>query len=279
MARRSTSFDEEKIARYIKEGRGAGRGAGYKPWLTIYDVPSTGREHRVFGQKVGRIHHLLSDIEWRLFLHLEWCDGVVDIREQFPLDRAMTGKIADALGVRHPQDVKSKTRLVMSTDFVVDVVREGRIVTEARAVKPALELEKPRTLEKLQIERVYWSHQGANWRLVTERDFLPVLVRNLEWIRGPSHEHQDEPWEGYGAEKAALVLREISVCSDLTLRRFCDRMDQSLSMEPGNTLMLMRHLLVTKELRADMTAPLTDKMSMGMFEVPDANARVTGARL
>jgi hypothetical protein len=44
----------------------------------------------VFGRKTGRIHHLLSDIEWRLFLHLEWCDLVSDIREPFPLDRAAT---------------------------------------------------------------------------------------------------------------------------------------------------------------------------------------------
>ena len=53
MARRNTSFDEAKIARFEKEGRGQGRGADYKPWLTTYDVPSAGREHRVFGSKVA----------------------------------------------------------------------------------------------------------------------------------------------------------------------------------------------------------------------------------
>lgn len=66
MGRRRTSFDEAKIARYLKEGRGAGNGAEYKPWLTTQDVPSSGREHRVFSRKTGRIHHLLSDGEWRL---------------------------------------------------------------------------------------------------------------------------------------------------------------------------------------------------------------------
>jgi hypothetical protein len=91
MGRRRTSFDEAKIARFLKEGRGAGRGSEYKPWLTTQDVPSSGREHRVFCRKTDRIHHLLSDGEWRLFLHLEWCDGVQDIREQFPLNRDETG--------------------------------------------------------------------------------------------------------------------------------------------------------------------------------------------
>ena len=105
MARRRTSFDEAKITRFLKEGRGKGRGAEYQPWLTIQDVPSSGREHRVFSRKTGRIHHLLSDHEWRLFLHLEWCDEVLDIREQFPLDRAATARITESLGLRHPMDV------------------------------------------------------------------------------------------------------------------------------------------------------------------------------
>ena len=60
--------------------------------------------------------------------------------------------------------------LVMTTDFVVDVLRGGKLVTEALAFKPSAELEKPRTLEKLQIERRYWCEQSVPWRIVTELD-------------------------------------------------------------------------------------------------------------
>jgi len=130
MARRGTSFDEAKIAHFTKEGRGIGCGADYKPWLTVQDVPSTGREHRVFGVKTGRIHHLLSDIEW--------CEGVLDIREQFPLDREATGRNAESIGVRHPQDVVSKVPMVMTADFVVDVARDGKII-ETRQGAEAIE--------------------------------------------------------------------------------------------------------------------------------------------
>jgi hypothetical protein len=78
------AMDENKIARFYKEGRGQGHGAEYLPWLTISDVPSHGRSHRVKGRKTGRIHHLLSDKEWRTFLFLDWCDDVTDIREHAP---------------------------------------------------------------------------------------------------------------------------------------------------------------------------------------------------
>ena len=49
MARRRYAFDEGKIARFQKEGRGRGRGTSYKPWLTIQDVASHGRSQWVIG--------------------------------------------------------------------------------------------------------------------------------------------------------------------------------------------------------------------------------------
>jgi hypothetical protein len=61
-------MDEDKIARFIKEGRGQGEGADYKPFLTIHDVPSNGLSSRVPGRKTGRLHHTLSKIERALIL-------------------------------------------------------------------------------------------------------------------------------------------------------------------------------------------------------------------
>ncbi len=45
----------------------------------------------------GRVHHLLSDIEFRSFLLFDWAEDVVDIREQFPLDRVATQRIAESM--------------------------------------------------------------------------------------------------------------------------------------------------------------------------------------
>lgn len=85
---------EAKNTRWIKEGRGQGVGKDYKPWLTIRDVPSDGRSHRVFGHLTQRTHHLFSDIELATFLLLQWHQSTKDIREQFPLDLNVTKTIA-----------------------------------------------------------------------------------------------------------------------------------------------------------------------------------------
>ena len=85
MARQRYGFDEGKIQRFLKEGRGQGRGQDYIPWLTIRDVSSCGRCHRLQGLTTGRVHQLLSDTECSQFYLADWSDAVSDIREQFPL--------------------------------------------------------------------------------------------------------------------------------------------------------------------------------------------------
>ncbi|MBJ7533034.1 TnsA endonuclease N-terminal domain-containing protein [Rhodomicrobium vannielii ATCC 17100] len=66
---------------------------------------------------------LLSDIECGLFYLADWSDTVTDIREQFPLKRDATQRIAAQLGAAHPLDLASRTPLVMTTDFLIDVVQ------------------------------------------------------------------------------------------------------------------------------------------------------------
>lgn len=149
------SFDEAKIARFRKEGRGEGAGFDYKPWLTVGDVPSHGRAQRLRGICTNRIHHLLSDGERNAFLIFDHFASVTDIREQFPLDDEETQAIAEDAGIRHPVDRTSRVALVQTTDFLIDLEQNGRSVTVARAVKPASKLGDPRVAEKLEIERRY----------------------------------------------------------------------------------------------------------------------------
>ena len=98
----AANIDEAKIARLHKEGRGQGHGAEYRPWLTVQDVPSRGRSQRPLGVVTGRAHHLLSDLERKTFLAIEFRDDVRDIREQFPLDVEETCAIAEQAGIRRP---------------------------------------------------------------------------------------------------------------------------------------------------------------------------------
>lgn len=249
MARRKYRIDEKRATKFVKEGRGQGEGAGYKPWLTIQDVPSRGRSHRLLGISTGRIHHLLSDLELDLFLLLDWQPSTVDLREQFPLDVQETQDIAELMKVRHPRMPGTPQPMVMTTDLVQDLRTSEGEVTRAFAVKSADDLAKPRTLQKLEIEWRFWRGHRIHWSIVTRAELPRQLIRNIEWVHGF--------FSSAGIDDRALaliptLLNEIVTPRPLSLAGFCSEMDTRHGRLPGSSLMVLRHLLSTRKVICDM---------------------------
>lgn len=188
MARFYHKNTEKRIAKLRKEGRGSGIGAEYVPWIKVADFSSRGRVHRRHSHKIGRAVHLLSDIEEDVFLKFEADDAVIDIREQFPIPRSETMAIADRLGFRHPKAHGVFT--VMTTDMLVDF-RGGRRL--AVSVKSGTDLDHARTLEKLEIEREYWTAKGVEWVLMLESAVSKAeRLNNQEVAEWASLEYLDD---------------------------------------------------------------------------------------
>ncbi len=147
MAKRSRSNDQQKIEKHLKKGRGEGRGATYQLWLRIQDVPSQGLASRVKGWKTGREHHLMSNLETNYFFVLDWSQSVLDIREQFPLlPLEETQEIAQQCGFVHPTDPSTQQSVVMTTDFLITLQQNLQHIEQARAIKPASDLQSQRVL-------------------------------------------------------------------------------------------------------------------------------------
>jgi len=264
MAKRSTGWTEQKIAKYEKEGRGQGEFGNYKPWLTIQDVPSEGRSHRPIGWKTNRIHHLLSDMERNLFYCLEWANDVLDIREQFPImNREETVQISEELGISHPKDKETGTPIVLTTDLFITVKRENGIRYVAKSVKPSDKLEDKRTVEKLDIEREYWTRKGVSWALITEKDLMPNFVRNMATLHPyyypKTHEHVvlgDELCFWLSESKETLVTQ---------LSRF----DEEHGLDAGSALSLFKYLLARKIIRFDIKGTVfSTRMATDLFTYP-----------
>lgn len=267
MARRKYIIDEKRAAKFVKEGRGQGEGADYKPWLTIQDVPSHGRSHRLLGISTGRIHHLLSDLELDLFLLLDWQPSTIDLREQFPLDVDATQDIADCINVRHPRMPGTPQPMVMTTDLVQDRRVGPGVVTRAFAVKSAEDLAKPRVLQKLEIEWRYWQERGIRWSIVTRTELPRQLIRNIAWV------HAFFSPAGIEDRVLALIphfLNEVAALRQLSLAGFCSEMDARHGLPPGSSLTLMRHLLAVRKVICDMkTVTLSGSLPMSELKVND----------
>lgn len=253
MAKRRYGFDEDKFARFLKEGRGQGTGGSYKPWLTIQDVPSMGRTARPTGWKTGRLHHLLSDVEAATFYLLDWDDHVLDIREQFPLDREKTRCIALEIGVAHPADVETNTNIVMTTDFLVDISTDLGRKSLALSVKKSADLDDGRTVEKLEIERRYWLAQGTEWAIVTERDMNKHRVANVRWVHEMhSLDGVAVPHTEYWQDRCRVLLDHLGQCAAMTIKQFLRWLESNQGFASGEGLTAIRHLIATKMLAIDM---------------------------
>ncbi|HEV7926546.1 MAG TPA: TnsA endonuclease N-terminal domain-containing protein [Verrucomicrobiae bacterium] len=236
----------------MKEGRGQGRGADYKPWLLVQSFSSLGYSSRALSRKTGREHHLMSNLELDFFLILDLSPRVVDIREQFPLlPVAETMAIAQALGIRHPMDTRTKKPFVLTTDFLVTVRCDPRNDEEARTLKPANELASSRTLEKLEIERHYWRARNVDWAIVTDADISQIVVRNLRWLHPCVQIPQTAPLPENSLEKVDRMLREF-LHSGLGLASAAHACDDKLGLEPGTSLSFARHFMASRRWRVNL---------------------------
>ncbi|HDR4458244.1 TPA: heteromeric transposase endonuclease subunit TnsA [Bacillus cereus] len=256
MAKRKNDWTEKKIEKYIKEGRGQGELNNYKPWLTIQNVSSTGNSSRLMGWKTNRRHEFLSDLERDYFFILEWIEEVIDIREQFPLNRELTYKIAGEKGIHHPICKGTETLIVLTTDFFL-TVRDGKEIKYiARTIKPSSELENERVIEKFEIEREYWERKGIDWGVVTEKDFPDITCQNISWI----HKHyyleeiEDETFVKFFFSYL-MTFQNV----DKSLIESCNEFEEQYNLEQGASINYFKHLLARKLIFVDIN---TQKLNM-----------------
>ncbi|MBT1063985.1 TnsA endonuclease N-terminal domain-containing protein [Bowmanella sp. Y26] len=251
MAVQKKGFTEARFAKWMKEGRGKGQHSDYKPWLTVRDLPSLGRVHRVFGHKSKRTHHLLSDLELSVFLMLEWHNEITQIREQFPLERDTTRQLAEAAGIKHPN--VAGVDQYMSSDFLVDSANdnEPRFVLQA---KYASALQDPRTVEKLELERRYWQEKNLPWYLITENDVPAVVTRNINWLYQPQREVADME---LALQRIEFYSHHLEKSPTKTIIAICKELDAAYDMPLGESLYEVRQLLAKRYFTFDIFIPTT----------------------
>lgn len=234
--------------RKIKEKRGLGTLASYKPWLEVHEVPSKGRSLRVKGWKTGRVHHLLSDLESNFFFMLEWDDDVTDIREQFPLDFLKTTPIARDLKIIHPRNTRTQELHIMTTDMLVNYGEEQ----VAYSCKYKKDIGNKRVNEKMMLEKLYWERQGIQFEIITEEDICKELVRNVRLVRECKWLNGIEPLPSLDARKYILRFFDHELTRKKTPLAITNQIDQEFELPVGTAMCLFRHFIANKNLLVNM---------------------------
>lgn len=250
-------WTEEKIASMVKEGRGHGAGANYRPWVEIRDFSSLGRKHLVPGTRFGRAIHLLSNIEHGLYLLLERSRDVLELYEQFPLEREITQDVAARLGIAHPCYPRTTVPAILTVDFMTVLSRDGRVGPEAFDCKDDSAIEDERTIAKLEIARAALELMEIPHHLVLDSTLPSQKVANLQWLQQALvRPGEVEPSPGYFEEMSQRFQRHVATAARATPRKLlhqsCSEFDELHAADPGTGLRVARILIVRREIEVDL---------------------------
>jgi TnsA endonuclease N terminal/TnsA endonuclease C terminal len=265
-----TKWTDKKIEEMRAQGFGSGFGTDYRPWLDRLSFSSRGRCRSTgVSPKTGRVHELFSDVEYNFFLCLERDRSVVDIREQFPLDRNVTQEVARVLDIPHPIYPRTETVTVMTVDFMVTkfIKREKQFV--AFNIKTASEMEDKRSVAKLEIQRAALEMMGIPHKLVLDTMMSRDLISKLEWIRRPSIAgNETVPYPEYWNEMESTFVHAFSAApSGLTLTEFCKRLDSTSGLPAGTGLTIGRRLMFSRTLEPDLHACSIPDSKLSTFKM------------
>lgn len=253
-------WTEKKIEQRQREGYGQGSGADYKPWIEVTDFSSKGRSRRVASAKTGRVHHLFSDVEYGLFIAAEWSRSVIDIREQYPLDREMTQTIAQQLKISHPCYPATHVPTVMTVDLLLTKLEHGHKVLVALNAKRDEEAENAHSLEKLEIQRSYFEALNIEHHLIYHSQLPELKIRNITWIRDAQLKSGElEPRPNFYAALCSSMGRELGMGMKLdavqlgqSLTQYCQSFDERYGVEPGTGLRVAYMLMQERALMVDL---------------------------
>lgn len=237
------------VSNKILQGFGRGEGMKYKPWLSGHEFASSGMYIRMPGRTVTRIYRFMSRLEADAFIIYDCMPDVQDILEQYYLTLDETLEIADILHIRHP--FSGKYYNPVTTDLMIK--KGGKWI--ARAVKSARDLENPRVVEKLEIERVYFKRRGINWKIITEKQLDRHLIQNLRWLWYNTQPEALFSDPGLLSE-AESVFYEFYVQGNLPFTSVIDRIESLYSAPPGFGLCIFRSLIQKGIITIDLSKPI-----------------------
>lgn len=260
-------WTEKKIARMQADGAGMGKLSGYVPWIQVKDVSSRGRSRRIWSSKTQRRHDLLSDVEYQLFVALEWQRDIVDIREHYPLDRELTQTIARSLGIAHPYYPRTQIPAVMTVDFLATLERGEEVSFVAYNAKTAGEAEEERSLLKLEIQREYFHQLGIEHHVVFDCHIPRQNVANIGDIReAPLRPDELEPRQGYFTDLCQRMLHDMPAQPPtLSLEAYCSEFDARYGCIPGVGIRVARILMFERLLVPDLGSPALNREPLSKF--------------
>ena len=272
---------QQKFDEKIKAGRGQGTRADYLPWIKFNEFRSRGNTYRIYSRRLGRMVVLFSNLEFFQFLLLEADPKVVDIREQFPLlypeDIIQIAYSIDTQWGKRIEKKKQEQDIlyVPTSDFRVTIQKGNYTVDRIMDVKPmkyvSIEHNPPHSHNPVSAKRIenqnrrfelaknYWAQKGMTWEHVSDIQLQNQIgfIHNLDNLRNcrnlthcPKYQQMDSVFQRV---ELVELLTSLALNNRTPLNVLTDEVDAILGLEPGTSLLMARHLIITRVWEVDLT--------------------------
>lgn len=216
--------------------------------LKVTTFSSKGRATRINSIKNNQIYHLQSDNQLRMFLLLEWLDIVTDIKVNYELsDLEINLENIENLRLDKFIDKETGSLYKLHTNFLITINKQNIEEQVAISVKSVTELERKIVIEKLEIERRYWSSKGVRFYIVTDKQLDRTVAQNIMWFRETLLDKQINDKEELANELYHLLIQNQYVPINNLLKAFDDDKHRI-----GIGLFIFRYLVANKIIKINM---------------------------
>lgn len=271
--RKRKDIQPEDVGRWFRQGYGQGTLEHYKPWIRVQDFSSRGTSTKLPLVTVRRTAHLLSRLEFRIALFLDFLGFV--FYEQYPFfpifelqDLALT------LGIRYPHYRYTKTPFVLTTDFLVVVNgpsgEPGHLAIEAKYLSEFRKNEKSprrlaRTLELLELKRRWLANQGVPQLIWTNESIDRVLFLNLKILNQVAHRGglicQEENYGKFLDALSAVDWQDVPVADVM------ESVAARLHWPHENAFVLFKHLVWHRYINIDLSRLIDRRSAVRQLEI------------
>ncbi len=266
-ARKSKEWTDTKLKTRINQGRGQGE-EEYQPWLKVADIPSRGRVTRLFSRKMNRTIHLFSDLQTMHYYQLEFDHRVQFVKEQYPLLDLVdiVGKLDEPL-LKRLKNSDGTPHIIITTFLISAKDDNGNLFTYARSIKAGAEIEKKSVLERLEIQRQYYSSLNVDWAVITEKEINYARGRNIEWAL-PALNTSD-----YGLTEEEVKRNSVNLIDALQnnpknpVKNQIESFEREYRLNPGTGMFLFRYLIASKQIEVNMDVQINVHESPQMMSL------------
>ena len=218
---------------------------------------------------------LCDDLDCLALRILEERPGVIDIWENYRLDREVTLAITEQLGVQHPCYEGTDIPKVLTIKFIVVTQSEEQDQPSFKGVDvfKTSSITKQRLLYQ-DIINSYIQHELNAPELITftERETSAEILKGFNWITN-AYEISADSFPGVNLKKIQQqLINEVSAQNNSPINKICNDLDAKLKYPDGSSMRVCRSMLAHGVLLADsLESPIGETSSVSQLRVnPDS---------